>query len=360
LAVLVLWLAGLACVWTLPGSAAQPAAGAPPSFDSLDNGLSALHSYRLSLKLRFTGISSSGGSSSSAGSQEQTVLIDAFEEAAPDRISTGGSSVIRHFLFLASFEGGNDAALPGLPGALEYYDLGGRIYTLSSSQGSDPLCSETGSASGQQASGAEILQAGSVFDLLPQIAVQSLEGARRVQQSGQSETVNGIVSDYYRLEPTTSGDGQNQVESELWVAREGNFVVRFTGAMQGPVTINVLNGSGVLGWEYNLADINVPQTIAVPEQCLALSQSALPLPENAQNVHQSSMGLSFSAPSAPQEMLQFYHQRLSEQGWTIGEEGGGGTSFSVGASRGGQAVRITINTGSTGQSLVTIETLGGQ
>jgi hypothetical protein len=326
LIILILTLVSLSCGWTtLPdGSQSAPSA---PALRSLDSGLEGLQSYRLALKLRFTG--------RSEGSElDQTVLIDTLEEKA-----VIGSQTVRHFLFLSS-------GASGLPGALEYYQVGDQGYTLSSAQGSDPTCQPAGSPA------ADPLLAGSAFELLPQLAVQSLGNAKRV---AQAETVNGILSDHYRLEPTPSADGRNEVEGDLWIAQTGRYVVRFIGSMQGPVAINLLNGSGMLGWEYNLTDANNLGQLPVPEQCQALNNLSEMLPANAQNVLQSSTRLTFTSPSSAADLLAFFHAQLPAEDWSIDQEGGGGTHISLSASRGQQSVYITIGPETAGQTQVTIE-----
>ena len=335
---LVLSLISLACGWTTLPIANQPGDQSAPALQSLDSGLDKLQSYRLSLKLRFTG-------RPEGSAQDQTVLIDTLEEKA-----IVNQQPVRHFLFLAS-------GAPDLPGAFEYYQIGEQGYTLSSAQGSDPTCQLVNSPAAGEQSAEQPFQAGSGFELLPQMAVHSLSSAQRV---AQGETVNGILSDRYRLETITSADGLNQVEGDLWIAQASGVVVRFSGSLQGQVAINILNGSGLLGWEYNLADINALNALPVPDQCLSLNSLAVPLPENAQNVLQSSTQLTFTSPSPLADLITFYQTRLPAEGWSIDQEGGSNTLFSLSASRSNQSIQITVGPETGGQTQVSIEANAGQ
>lgn len=324
----LLVLLAAACTANLP---AAPAGRPALTLDALQDSLDGRQSYQLTLKLRFTGQSVDSG-------QNQTVLIDTFEEKAVIR-----EQVVRHFLFLSS-------GAPGLPGALEFYKVGDLSYALSSAQGSDPICQPQAQETGAP------FQAGSGFDLLPQAVWQSLSAA---QLAAQGVTINGVPTDHYRIEAAAGADGRGQVDGDLWIAQQGGTLVRFRGALQGPVSIHMLNGDGILGWEYELTAVNQLSELPVPEQCLALNSLSIALPGNAVDVLQSSTLLSFTSPSSPAELLAFFQDRLADDGWTIDQEGGGGGIFSLSASRGEQAILVTIGPQDGGQTLVRVEPVAG-
>ena len=321
----VLGLIALACNWS--GAAAPAVSGSGPAdLQDLQAGLDNFKNYRLSLKLRFSGKNSAG--------QDVTLTIDSQEER---------SAEIARFLFLST-------GTADLPPALEMYRAGSQGYLLTPALGSNPTCQDAGST----------LQTGSGLALLPQ---EALRGMAAAQRTGSGENINGILSDHYRLDPSNQPPaGLEQIEGDLWLAQEGGAVVRFTGSLQGPVAFSSFSGTGILGWEYNLLEVDGPTQVSLPEECILAQSAEIPLPPDAQDVLQSLTQISFTSPADPASVNDYYLQRLPETGWSLDEEAGGGQQFWLAASREGRSILITIQPMAAengGLSRVVIETGAG-
>lgn len=274
-----------------------------PFLENPTSGLENLKSYRTTMNIRFTGKDPQG--------QEFLTTIETVEEKSADQ-------GVGHFLFLSSGQ-------PNLPTALEYYQVQGSSYLLSSAMGSNPTCLRADNS---------VLEQGSGLALLPQQAFRNIENAEMV---AQGEMINNVATNHYRA---ASGDANEQ--SEIWVAQEGGYIVRFTGYVEGQIQLSSASGTGLIGWEYNLTDINQLSQIAIPEQCLVQAGANIPLPDSAENVAQDNISISFTSPESAEAVAEFYRQNLPAQGWEIEQEGGTGQAFSFTASRDGKAITILV------------------
>ncbi len=308
---LALVLSACGIPWTpfQPTPISLPASGSLPALDDVTAGLDQLQSYRLDLQVHFTGKNEQG--------QDFLASIETHEEkvAAEDT---------RHFMFLSNGQ-------TALPAALEYYQVGGKGYTLSTAMGSNPTCMEVG---------AESFQYGSGLALLPQEVFQNNASSQRV---AQGEVVNGIASDHYHIQQSyPAQSGLEKKEGDLWVAQQGGYIVRFSGFLQGQVALSDINGQGVIGWDYNLTDANQVSSIAIPEECQSQSEQHIPIPDSAQSLIQTNTLISFTTPDGLESVVDFYRQGLPEQGWNIDQEGSNGQVFDFSASHQGQTITIMI------------------
>jgi hypothetical protein len=94
-------------------------------------------------------------------------------------------------------------------------------------------------------------------DLLPCI--------RQAERVLPDETVNGIPSQHYvyDVEHLPADVGMTGARGDLWVAREGGYLVRLTLQGQGTYYRNYA-GQGTLRLVYDLYDVDVPLTIVPP------------------------------------------------------------------------------------------------
>jgi hypothetical protein len=88
------------------------------------------------------------------------------------------------------------------------------------------------------------------------------QDTRRVQPD---EYVNDILCHHYVIDRTDPADESNRTEGEVWIAAEGNYIVKYT--LQIKSTDPDTGDTGRANWEYEVSDINAPITIERPTDC---------------------------------------------------------------------------------------------
>jgi hypothetical protein len=143
-------------------------------------------------------------------------------------------------------------------------------------------------------------------------AIGGLENARRVRPD---ETVNGVLSRHYVFdEKALAGwSAFTQAEGEMWVAVDGEYVVRYTLQAEGenPIT----GDEGHIGWEYEIRDANASIIIEPPADCEA-AESDFPIMADAANM--SAMGgfVTYESGSSFDDVLSFYQEQMVADGWS--------------------------------------------
>jgi len=142
-------------------------------------------------------------------------------------------------------------------------------------------------------------------------AIGGLDGARRV---GSDETVNGILSRHYVFDEKSLGWGTfSRAEGEVWVAVDGDYVVKYILQAEGknPIT----NEEGNVEWGYEIRDVNQPINIEPPAGCEA-TESQFPMMPDATN--QSTMGglVTYESSSSFDDVLSFYQEQMPANGWS--------------------------------------------
>jgi hypothetical protein len=89
-----------------------------------------------------------------------------------------------------------------------------------------------------------------------------------VQQAGRvmpDETVNGIACKHYAydLNNLQTQSGMTSAQGDIWVAKDGGYVVRLTMNGQGTY-YGTYSSSGTLNLVYDLYDVNAPISINPP------------------------------------------------------------------------------------------------
>jgi len=111
---------------------------------------------------------------------------------------------------------------------------------------------------------------------------------------------------------------------ELYVAVEGNYVVHMSMIFEGQ---NLEAGMGLsdetleqgrMEITFDMTDVNQPFVIEVPEEAVASSgvPEDLPIPDNAEEVANAFGMITFSTPSTPAEVAEFYQTQMPQNGWT--------------------------------------------
>ena len=95
----------------------------------------------------------------------------------------------------------------------------------------------------------------------PGVTVSNVTGFREATLVGEGETINGILTDRYRLEPPAFNNYYDpaSLQGELWMAREGSLIVRYK--------ITGKSSTTSVAWNYDLEAVNALDTIELPEVC---------------------------------------------------------------------------------------------
>ncbi|MBN1373510.1 MAG: hypothetical protein JW987_16350 [Anaerolineaceae bacterium] len=321
-AVLVLALVvGLGCSQTsTPVSA--PSGGQSSDGLGLGSGLGDLKSYRSNLLLLLEGNNSTGEATSAVFQllEEKSVEQDAYH-------------------LLTKLE---EMRVP--PGSLELYKLQEAVYLVSTEFSGGSGCLKL---SGAKTAAQQIGEMG---------PTAAFEDIRLSELLGSDETINGILTDHYKVGGAGFKLGAvDQMNAEVWVAKQGHYIVRFTGKATGTLDLQGGPGQGSLTWEYNLSDVNATQ-VSLPAECGQDALADVPLPEGASDLSQMGAGLTFSVPRAPQEIAEFFRGALPDSGWTIERESSDGNAYTFDLVKGERRIGlfVTLNDGKS-QVLVIVK-----
>lgn len=115
---------------------------------------------------------------------------------------------------------------------------------------------------------------------------------------------------------TASGD--------LYVAVEGNYVVHMSVVFEGEDltaglgTEDQLLDEGRMEITFDMTDVNQPFVIELPEEAASAGSMPedIPIPEDAQEAANAFGMITFSSPSTPAEVAEFYEAQMPANGWT--------------------------------------------
>lgn len=148
------------------------------------------------------------------------------------------------------------------------------------------------------------------------------------------ETINGIETVHYSFDETTLENDLSQfnwASGDVYVAQEGNYVVRFHLEGEGEATALGAPAAEDSAAETELAfmqidmellSVNEPVNITVPEACEngGLANSEFPVLEDA--FESSSFGgiLTYKTEATFADAVTFYQDSLTADGWTYQED----------------------------------------
>ena len=145
----------------------------------------------------------------------------------------------------------------------------------------------------------------------PDDVLGGLENAHRVWPD---ENVNGILCRHYTFdESSIIWAGFVHAEGEVWVATDGNYVVKYVLQAEGkdPATGN----EGHIEWEYEIRDVNAAITIEPPPDCEAAG-SEFPIMPDATDVSTMTGMTMYTSASAFDDVLAFYQEQMEANGWS--------------------------------------------
>lgn len=190
-----------------------------------------------------------------------------------------------------------------------------------------------------------------IFDL--DDVMGQLEGARRVRPD---EEVNGVTCRHYVFDEYAVDWPElslSKARGELWIAVDGDYVVKYTMEAEGqnPAT----HEEGRMEWVYEVYDVNKPINIEPPASCEG-DEAQYPMMSDATNIFSISGMLSYQSASSFDEVIDFYQQRMPEEGW----EDTGESFISEGSAileyvKDGQTINLSISETDEGISVTIFE-----
>ncbi|GAB4495728.1 MAG: hypothetical protein OHK0052_03960 [Anaerolineales bacterium] len=314
------------------GSAPTPETAAPVAggdsesapvtrLENINGGLDTFESYRAVIQISYSGTDTNG--------QAQTGSMEMVQEYIR---ATGDQHIAIKNV---------NSTTPDQNGDIEFYMVDNVFYMISAMDGGG--CFSFGSDEG--------MPDDSPMDNVTDV----FNNMENLELVARNETVNGIATDHYKFnESAIMTSGIEKASGEVWLAREGGYVVKMTVETTG--IIEMFEGNGTANWSYEVTEINKLSEIVVPESCSGQGAAEYPVPENASN--QTFLGnfVSFESPDSPAVLAAFYKEKMPEQGWTLLEEqdlgmiqmlsfnkdDGGKVSITISGSEGGNTTVIIV------------------
>ncbi len=192
--------------------------------------------------------------------------------------------------------------------------------------------------------------------------------------------VNGVAADRYTFSDPVAlaflaeeeRAAIGELVGEVWLAREGNFIVRYRADARGTAfrfDMSPEPFAGRLVVAYDLYGPNEPLTIERPQEALGeqpkgqedrpvlldgFGQMPFPMPGAVTVVMNSHQLVVFDTPLAPDEVARFYARELARLGWTAGPEERGNASIRQTWRKNGYELRVTIVRGRGESTHVTV------
>jgi hypothetical protein len=256
-----------------PGGGAETEEEEEISLSSVTGGLQGLDSYRSHLKMAFEG-TADGEAESGVYEMDVETVRDPFAQ----RIVIQGGFVGDGF---------------------ESVQIGDRRYVVFG----EGQCISSSTDEGD-AMDAEVFE--------PDDVIGGLENARRVRPD---ERVNGIPCRHYAFDETNVAWGAfTHAEGEMWVAVDGEYVVKYTLQADGE---NPITGddAGHVEWEYEIRDVNEPVTIEPPAGCDA-TEGEFPIMPDATDLTTMGGMVTYTSASSFDDVQAFYEEQMTADGWS--------------------------------------------
>jgi hypothetical protein len=258
----------------------QEIAFGPGSFDFTDTqaGLSDLSSYTATLTLSFSG---TRAGNSETWSKTYVMLAATDPPARQWTIETSGDLSNSEMVYLAEMDG------------VDYERRGEQACTASAVPEGDPLSGRLALAS-------------------------FLTGVIGAEAVGQ-DTVNNVATDHYTFDQRALGEeGLTKASGELWIAADGDYIVKYLLNTQGNEDYFGEGIEGTLTLDYQLSDVNQGE-IVLPADCPPGMVDAPLLPDAADIVKVPGL-LAYDTSTSLEDTAAFYQEQIPGLGWeAVGE-----------------------------------------
>ena len=171
------------------------------------------------------------------------------------------------------------------------------------------------------------------------------------------DEANGIPAQRYSVKTVELTSGSvTEAAGEVWIAQQGQFVVRFSGGASGSFALSGQNSDGSLSWEYDLSEYNTLAEIELPSACQEQQAAAeFPIPDNSTNRTIFNGFISFESPNSALSVARFYRARLPQDGWRITAEETFDDFYQISAEKDGRRMQISITGVGGGAAVVVVE-----
>lgn len=131
------------------------------------------------------------------------------------------------------------------------------------------------------------------------------------------ENVNGVLSMHYTFDESAIGRaGELKAKGDLWVAKDGGYVTKYSLSMTGEGDQLGPGVSGTQTWEYMLTEPNAVSTPDLPAGCaVGQVEDIAPITPDASSILRLPGFLQFSTPMAPEQAAQFYKDQSASLQW---------------------------------------------
>ncbi len=252
--------------------------------------------------------------------------------------------------------GEGDLSLGDL-GAMTVVQVDGKTYTnlpglgCTSTEGTDETATE-----------GMITRPDQLFDDL------NSEGVTLVEEG---VVVNGISTDHYHFDETAIQDADASVSTvtgDIYVAREGEFIVKFVIDGQGDMGgfgDEAATELGTFHMEFNVFDVNSNITITAPADCSTVGGGGIgegggesgdyPMLADAFETTTFAGIVTYKTNTSIADAAAFYRDELTAQGWTVSFEYSDDTTALVTMEKDGNTLTVTVTTDpSSGANLVSL------
>ena len=187
-----------------------------------------------------------------------------------------------------------------------------------------------------------------------------LGGLNKARLVERSVTVNGVKTDHYVVDQSGMDAGVFSAASgDIWVAQDGNFVVKYTGTATGKVELLGSDANSTVTWNYQLEEINTLSSIELPPECVAQKPADdIPVPAGATDKGQFGGMITFKTTDTAEQVAEFYQAEMPAQGWTEGEASEFGGIRTLSFTKDDRSLSIMISPGDDGTSVIITEKKG--
>ncbi len=156
------------------------------------------------------------------------------------------------------------------------------------------------------------------FLLMGNDTLDSIADSRLIKKG---ETVNGIATDHYAFDETnltTLGDEafNGTAQGEYWISQDGKYIVKMVMHGEGEIT-GTEGEQGVMDMTWEMLSLNQPVNIQAPEGFSP--EDMIPVMEGALtsgNYMVTADIAMYEVEATQEEVLQWYEDTLTAQGWT--------------------------------------------
>lgn len=142
-----------------------------------------------------------------------------------------------------------------------------------------------------------------------------------------------------------------EASGELYVAKEGNYVIHMEMVLAGEEfeatlgTEDQVMDEGRMEITFDMRDVNEPFTIEIPAEALASGSlpEDIPVPEDAEELSNAFGMITYKTTRTPAEMNEYYKTELSRLGWTEVSAAEYSGVFMLEYSREGRTASVNIN-----------------